>query len=200
MTVESAQLDRAATAIANGEMVIYPTETVYGLGADALEPKAIERVFATKRRDRDNPISLAVPTVEAAESFVRLTPAERSFMQAFLPGPVTVVCERTEEIPDILTGGWGRVGVRVPDHAVARALLERTAPLTATSANLSGTDSVRDPANLSQEIQQAVAEILDGGTTPGGGSTVVDVGEGKLHRRGAMADAVTAWLREEGEK
>lgn len=191
-------LEAAVNAVRAGDLVVYPTETVYGLGADALKPEAIERVFAAKQRDRDNPISFAVPTVEAAESFVRLTPRERAFMQAFLPGPVTVVCERTEKIPDVLTGGRNRVGVRVPDHTTARSLLDRVAPLTATSANLSGTESVRDVAQLSPEIQREVAEILDDGITPGGGSTVVDVTEEVIHRRGAMADAVAAWLREHG--
>lgn len=198
MTVDSTDLDRAAAAITKGELVVYPTETVYGLAADALEPGAIERVFAAKRRDRNDPIAFAVPTIEAAESLVRLTPRERTFMQAFLPGPVTVVCKRTENIPDVLTGGRERVGVRVPDHPTARALLERVAPLTATSANLSGTPSVREVAKLSPEIQREVTEILDDGKTPGGGSTVVDVTEEVIHRRGAMADAVATWLREQG--
>lgn len=198
MTAESSDIERAVAAITDGELVVYPTETVYGLGADALDPEAVERVFAAKQRDRDNPISFAVPTVEAAESFVRLTPRERAFMQAFLPGPVTVVCERTGRIPDILTGGRPRVGVRVPDHQTARSLLERAAPLTATSANLSGTESVREVRHLSPEIRQAVAEIIDDGRTPGGGSTVVDVKEDVIHRRGAMAEAVAAWLREHG--
>lgn len=200
MPVEPSDLDRAAAAIASGDLVVYPTETVYGLGADALDSDAIARVFEVKRRDRDNPISFAVPTVEAAESFVRLTERERAFMQAFLPGPVTVVCQRTDHIPDVLTGGRERVGVRVPDHPIARALLDRVSPLTATSANLSGTESVREVRELSPEIQESVAEVLDDGETPGGGSTVVDVTEEVIHRRGAMADAVTAWLREQGAK
>jgi L-threonylcarbamoyladenylate synthase len=184
----------AAAAVADGELVVYPTETVYGLGADALDPDAVERVFAAKRRDRDDPVSLAVPTVEAALDYTVPTARERRFMHEFLPGPVTVVVERQGMVPDALTAGRDRVGVRVPDHEVARDLLERTGPLTATSANRSGRPSARRVADLDDEIRAAVAVVVDGGETPGGGSTVVDVSAGEIHRRGALADEVAAWL------
>jgi L-threonylcarbamoyladenylate synthase len=184
----------AAAAVADGELVVYPTETVYGLGADALDPDAVERVFAAKRRDRDDPVSLAVPTVEAALDYTVPTARERRFMHEFLPGPVTVVVERQGMVPDALTAGRDRVGVRVPDHEVARDLLERTGPLTATSANRSGRPSARRVADLDDEIRAAVAVVVDGGDTPGGGSTVVDVSAGEIHRRGALADEVAAWL------
>lgn len=191
-----AELDAAAEAIRRGDLVVYPTETVYGLGADALDPAAIERVFEAKRRARDDPLSLAVPDVAAATELVQLDDRERAFAEAFLPGPVTVVCERRPIVPDALTGGRDRVGVRVPDHDVALALLGRVAPITATSANVSGRPSATRVADLDREIREAAAVVVDGGSTPGGGSTVVDPGRGVLHRRGAMADAVEAWLAE----
>lgn len=197
MTVDTAALDLASRAIENEELVVYPTETVYGLGADALEPSAVERVFEVKRRDRSEPISLAVPSIDAVEAYVDLSERERRFMEAMLPGPVTVVCAKRDLVPDVLTAGRPRVGVRVPDHPVATALLERVAPVTATSANLSGTGSVRHPEQLSPAIRDAAATILAGGETPGGGSTVVDVDREEIHRRGRMAEAVEAWLREQ---
>lgn len=197
MTVTARDLDRAAAAIESGQTVVYPTETVYGLGADALDRAAVERVYELKKRDRSDPISLAVPSVAAAQSYTRPTDRELSFMQAFLPGPVTVVCDREPVVPDVLTAGGDRVGIRVPDHDIATALLERVGPVTATSANLSGTGSVRDVSELSTHLRDHVTVVLDGGRTPGGGSTVVDVEAGRIIRRGAMADAVTAWLREE---
>ncbi|CCQ33626.1 Sua5-YciO-YrdC-YwlC family protein [Halorhabdus tiamatea SARL4B] len=185
----------AATAVVeDGGLVVYPTETVYGLGADALDPDAVESVFETKRRDRDDPLSLAVPTVEAALEYVRPSTTEEQFMREFLPGPVTVVLEGAESVPDVLTGGRERVGVRIPDHDLARDLLERTGPLTATSANVSGRPSVTHLTELDPEIRTAAGAILDGGETPGTASTVVDVGQGTIHRRGADADAVAAWL------
>ena len=187
-------LDAAANAIRRGELVVYPTETVYGLGADALNEAAVERVFEVKRRKRDDPLSLAVPSAEAAMEYVRVDGRVREFMAAFLPGPVTVVCEKTPAVPDVLTGGRDRVGVRVPDHDVALALLERVAPITATSANVSGRPSATSVEDLDDEIVASVAAIVDGGETPGGGSTVVDPDRGTIHRRGPLAGEIEAWL------
>jgi L-threonylcarbamoyladenylate synthase len=194
-------LDRAAAAVDAGELVVYPTETVYGLGAAALDSDAVERVFVAKRRDRSKPVSMAVPSTEAAAEVCRLTDRERAFCDEFLPGPVTVVVERGPEVPDGLTGGRDRVGVRVPDHAVAVALLERTWPVTATSANVSGRASARTVADLDPEIREAAAVVVDAGRTAGGqGSTVVDVAAGTVHRRGPLADEVEAWLRAHGSQ
>ncbi|GAA0523261.1 L-threonylcarbamoyladenylate synthase [Halorubrum aquaticum] len=185
---------RAADAIASGGLVVYPTETVYGLGADALDPSAVERVFETKGRDRDDPLSLGVTSVDAALGHTRPTTLATAFMRAFLPGPVTVVVERDPSVPDALTGGRDRVGVRVPDHSVARTLLEETGPLTATSANVSGNGSVTRVAALDDRVHDRVAAVIDGGETSGAESTVVDPEKGEIHRRGAMAGAVEAWL------
>jgi L-threonylcarbamoyladenylate synthase len=190
-------LDRAADALAAGDLVVYPTETVYGLGADALDPDAVTRVFEAKGRDRSNPVSLGVPSVDAALEYTSPTARERRFMHEFLPGPVTVIVDRREMVPDVLTAGSDRVGVRVPDHDLALALLERFAPVTATSANLSGTGSVRDLAALSDDIRAAAAVLLDGGETPGGGSTVVDVEAGEIVREGPRAEDIRDWLAAE---
>ena len=189
-------LDEAAAALREGALVVYPTETVYGFGADALDPEAIERVFEAKRRPRDDPLSLAAPDVEAAMVYVLPDDPDRvrAFMDAFLPGPVTVVCAKAPNVPDALTGGRDRVGVRVPDHEVALSLLERVSPVTATSANVSGRPSATSVDGLDPEIRAAAAVVVDGGETPGGGSTVVDPERGVIHRRGALADAVESWL------
>jgi L-threonylcarbamoyladenylate synthase len=187
----------AVAAIARGDLVVYPTETVYGLGADALSEAAVERVFAAKDRDRSKPVSMALPSVAAATEYVRLTDRERAFAEAFLPGPVTLVVERRAVVPDALTAGRERVGLRVPDHPVARALAREAGPVTATSANLSGTGSVRRVADLDDRIREAAAVVVDGGETPGGGSTVVDVSAGEIHRRGLKAAAVERWLATE---
>jgi L-threonylcarbamoyladenylate synthase len=192
--VTAADLDRAARALRDGDLVVYPTETVYGLGADALDPAAIEQVFEAKRRDPDEPVSLAVPDVTAVAEYARPTDRERAFCRAFLPGPVTVVLADAPAVPAALTAGRDRVGVRVPDNEIARALLERVAPVTATSANLSGRPAARRVADLDDGIRDAAAMILDGGETPGGGSTVVDVAADTILRRGHRAAAVEAWL------
>ena len=198
----------AVEAVRAGDLVVYPTETVYGLGADALDPDAVERVFAAKGRDRSKPLSLGVPDADAALSYVRPTERAERFMREFLPGPVTVICERTDDVPDALTAGSDRVGVRVPDHDLARELLAEAGPLTATSANPSGRGSVTRVADLSEEFLDGVDAVLDAehgsaahrthddGETPGTESTVVDVANDEVVRRGANADAIEAWLRE----
>ena len=192
--MQTTDVDVAAAAVHDGELVAYPTETVYGLGADALDPDAVEAVFEAKGRHRDDPISLGVATVADAMNYVTVSERERIFMDDFLPGPVTVVCQRREMVPDVLTAGRDRVGVRVPDHDVARALLEAAGPLTATSANVSGQPSARRIEEIQQPLRERLAVVLDGGETPGGGSTVVDVERGEIHRRGRQADAVDEWL------
>ena len=190
----SDELRAAAAAVDRGELVVYPTETVYGLGADALDADAVERVFDLKGRDRSNPLSLGVASVDDALRYTRPTELAVAFARAFLPGPVTVVVERDDRVPDALTAGRDRVGIRVPDHDLARALLDETGPLTATSANVSGAGSVTDPADLDDRIREGVAAVIDGGETPGTESTVVDPEAGTIHRRGAMAGAIEAWL------
>ncbi|MFB6084820.1 MAG: L-threonylcarbamoyladenylate synthase [Halorientalis sp.] len=187
-------VDDAVRALDAGDLVVYPTETVYGLGADATDAGAVERVFEAKGRARDKPVSLAVPDVEAALEYTVPTADERAFMHEFLPGPVTVVVERKDVVPDVLTAGRETVGVRVPDHDLALSLLEAFHPITSTSANVSGTGSVRELDELGDPIREAAAVLLDGGRTPGGGSTVVDVEAGEIHRRGPLADEIEDWL------
>ncbi|SIR53915.1 translation factor SUA5 [Haladaptatus litoreus] len=191
------EIEQAVRAIRDGDLVVYPTETVYGLGADALTPDAIGRVFEAKRRAREKPISLAVPDVESALSYVRPTERERKFMQEFLPGPVTVLCEKRDVVPDVLTAGKSRVGVRIPDHEGALELLEHVAPITSTSANVSGRASVTRVSDLDSEIEDAVAVVIDGGETGGTGSTVVNVERSEIVRRGELADEIEAWLTAE---
>ena len=191
----------AASAIADGDLVVYPTETVYGLGADASDPRAVERVFETKGRSRDKPLSLGVPDVETARRYARLTPLDERFVDTFLPGPVTVVVEADPSLPEALTAGRDRVGLRIPDHDVALAFYRaaKPRPVTATSANRSGSGSVRRVDGLSSDIRDACTVVLDGGETPGTESTVVDPGRGVVHRRGAHAERVEAWLADHGD-
>jgi L-threonylcarbamoyladenylate synthase len=189
-------LDRAAAAIDRGEAAVYPTETVYGLGADALDADAVDRVFSLKGRSRNEPVSLAVPDVAAIEEYARPSARERRFMNAFLPGPVTVLLARRPVVPEALTAGREQVGVRVPDHDIARELCRRCGPVTATSANRSGDPSARRVADLDATVRENVAVVLDGGRTAGTESTVVDVGANEIVRRGARAEGIERWLSE----
>ncbi|PSP96009.1 threonylcarbamoyl-AMP synthase [Halobacteriales archaeon QS_1_68_44] len=185
----------AVAALRRGDLVVYPTETVYGLAADATDPEAVERAFEAKGRSREKPVSMALPDVGAAADYVRLSDRERAFCGRFLPGPVTVLLERTDRVPDVLVAGRDRVGIRVPDHELARDLARRVGPITATSANRSGEPSARRVEEIAPEVRER-AVVIDRGETPGAESTVVDVSTGEIVRRGAGAGEIEAWLAE----
>lgn len=191
------EIEAAADALTASGLVVYPTETVYGLAADATDADAVERVFAAKGRPRDKPLSVAFADADAALATTVAGERAERFLRAFLPGPVTVVVERGPNLPDTLTGGRERVGVRVPDHPIARSLASTAGPITATSANRSGEGSNRRVADLSPDLRERVDVVLDGGETPGGESTVVDPEQGVIHRAGLQADAVREWLASE---
>jgi len=190
-------VERAAGAVGAGEAVVYPTETVYGLGADATDPAAVERVYGLKDRPRDKPLSVAFGSVDAALSLVPASDRARRFARTFLPGPVTVVVDRGDALAAELTDGGPRVGIRVPDHRTSRALADAAGPITATSANRSGAGSVRRVDELDPRIRDGCAVVLDGGETPGGESTVVDPDRGVVHRAGPLADGIREWLASE---
>lgn len=184
----------AVATIERGGLVVYPTETVYGLGANALDPDAIEAVFEAKRRPKAKPLSLGVPDLDSIDDYAAVSDREREFCRTFLPGPVTVLLERRETVPDVLVAGRDAVGIRIPDHDLARKLLERAGPLTATSANLSGQGSARRVEDVHRSIRDR-AVVLDDGETPGTESTVVDVSAGEIRREGALAEEIDRWLR-----
>jgi len=187
-------VDEAAAAIAVGEAVVYPTETVYGLGADATDAAAVDRVFEIKDRPRDKPLSVAFADRDHARQYTNPTDRELAFVERFLPGPVTVVVDREPTLPDALTDGRPKVGVRIADNEVAPALCRAAGPITATSANRSGEPSVRNPADLSASVREAVGAIIDTGQTPGTESTVVDIEADEIIRRGALVDEIEDWL------
>ncbi|MFQ3476772.1 threonylcarbamoyl-AMP synthase [Halonotius sp. F2-221B] len=189
-------LDAAAAAIAQGKAVVYPTETVYGLGANATDADAVRQVFEIKGRPRSKPLSVGFADREMLAASLTLTDREAAFCDRFLPGPVTVLVDRDGVFPDILVDGGDIVGIRIPDHAVARELARRSGPITATSANESGTPSVRRVDALAASITDAVGAVVDTGETPGGESTVVNVATAEIHRRGPLADEIEAWLAE----
>ena len=194
MADDGPDLTAAVAALRRGDLVVYPTETVYGLGADALDAAAVERVFAAKGRPREKPVSMALPAVEAVAEYTRPSDRELAFCERFLPGPVTVLLERTDRVPDVLVAGGDRVGVRVPDHDLSRALARRVGPVTATSANRSGEPSARRVDDVDPAIRER-AVVVDTGGTSGGESTVVDPAAGEIHRRGPLADEIETWLR-----
>jgi L-threonylcarbamoyladenylate synthase len=174
---DDAGLTRAAEALRAGELVAFPTETVYGLGADAGDADAIARIFAAKGRPADNPLIVHLADAEGIQRVARdVTPLARDLAARFWPGPLTLVLEAGPDLPSITTGGLHTVAVRVPDHPVATALLRAAAiPVAAPSANRSGRPSPTTAAHVLEDLGPAVDIVLDGGACPVGvESTVVD--------------------------
>lgn len=171
------QIERAAELLAQGEVVAFPTETVYGLGANALDPHAVAKIFAAKGRPQDNPLIVHCTGVEQVEKFVREIPAEaRLLMERFWPGPLTLVLKKAEVVPLVVTAGLDTVAVRVPNHPVALQLLQTVDfPLAAPSANLSGRPSPTRAEHVLLDLAGRIPAILDGGETGWGvESTVLD--------------------------
>jgi L-threonylcarbamoyladenylate synthase len=170
-------LDEAAAIVRAGGLVAFPTESFYGLGADALDPAAVERVCRAKGRPSDKPILALVGSPDMAERLTRgISPAVRDLMARHWPGPLTIVLAAAPEVPAGLTAGSGTIGLRMPGHAIALGLVEATGrPVTAPSANPSGAPPPTTAAAVRRYFDDEVDLILDGGTTGGGtGSTVAD--------------------------
>lgn len=183
----------AGRLLASGALVAFPTETVYGLGADATDGKAVARIFAAKGRPSFNPLIVHVLDAAAAMRLAELPPLARRLAEAFWPGPLTVVVARRSDCPvsDLVSAGLDTLALRVPDHPVARALLAAAGrPVAAPSANRSGHVTATRADHVAADLGDDVAMILDAGPTAHGlESTVVDArGETPtLLRPGAVA-------------
>jgi L-threonylcarbamoyladenylate synthase len=160
-----AAIARAVLRLRAGELVAFPTETVYGLGADASNPDAVRRVFAAKGRPVDHPLIVHLPDASHVPRWAREFPeGARALADAFWPGPLTLVLPRTDRASDVVTGGDGNVGLRVPSHPVARELLAAFGDgVAAPSANRFGRISPTTAAHVDDDLGDAVSLILDGG-------------------------------------
>jgi L-threonylcarbamoyladenylate synthase len=172
-------IEAAAAAMRGGALVAFPTETVYGLGADATNGRAVAAIFAAKDRPRFNPLIVHVPDVGAAEKLGLLPDLGRRLAATFWPGALSLVLAKRPDCPvaDLATAGLDTIAVRVPSHAIAQALLRTVdRPIAAPSANLSGHVSPTTAAHVEADLGSRVAMVLDGGATAVGlESTVVDV-------------------------
>ncbi|MFA4956298.1 MAG: L-threonylcarbamoyladenylate synthase [Candidatus Methanoperedens sp.] len=186
-------IQKASDIIKNNGIVIYPTETVYGIGANIFSDIALEKVFAIKKRDKDKPVSVAVSDFGMMEDLVYIGEKEKRFIDMFLPGPVTIILKKKEKVPDILTSGSELVGIRFPAHETTIKLIQLAGvPITSTSANISG----EAPPKRVAQIKIAADYILDGGDCSGEPSTVVDLVNGNILRTGAKYEEVKAAMEE----
>jgi L-threonylcarbamoyladenylate synthase len=185
-------IEAAAEALRGGEIVAFPTDTVYGLGANALDADAVAKVFAAKGRPSANPLIVLVTDLDKAEAFAEVGAAARKLAGSFWPGALTLVLPRRPDCPLAapVSAGLDTIGVRAPDHKVTLALLARSGlPIVAPSANRSGQASPKTAAEVEAELGDSPVMILDGGPAPlGRESTIVSLASGTplLLRQGAL--------------
>ena len=184
-------IEEAATWIRGGGAVAIPTDTLYGLAVDPFNAAAVARLFAIKGRDAERALPLIAADVAQIETHVSiLTPAARTLAARFWPGPLTLLLPAPVALAAQVTGGTGRVGVRVPADPIARSVCAAAGrPVTATSANRSGQPATADPGEVERTLGDAVDFLLDTGPTPGGApSTIVDTVDEvpRLIRAGAI--------------
>lgn len=184
-------LEQAAVILRNGGLVALPTETVYGLGANALDASAVARIFEAKRRPAWDPVIVHIASLEMLEGLVEEVPdAARRLMTAFWPGPLTLLMKRTGAVPDAVTAGRALVGVRMPAHPVALELIRRAGvPVAAPSANLFSHTSPTTAAHVLEDLDGRIDTVVDAGPTGlGVESTVLDCTQSPMviYRPGAV--------------
>lgn len=182
----------AADAIRDGQLVIFPTETVYGLAADAMNEDAVKRVFSAKGRVERQPLPVQVGNLDAVSLVAEFVPTNvKPLAELYWPGPLTLVLTKNASVPNIVSAGRGTIGVRVPDHPVALALAKAVgSPIVATSANLSGGAPATNAEDAVNAVGLSVSVVLDGGRSRlGQSSTVVDVTvtPARVLRRGSIS-------------
>ena len=186
------ELDKAFAALDNGGVVVFPTDTLYGLGADVFSLPALQRIFAIKGRPAELALPVLVAGLDQVESVaLPMSNQAQELAERFWPGPLTLVMRRSPELPELVTGGADTVAVRMPAHRIPLALARRLGrPITGTSANLSGQPDLLDLDSIENQLGNLVDYIIRSGPPPEGtGSTVVDITRNvpRLLREGAIS-------------
>lgn len=182
--IDDIKIEEAAEIIKNGGIVVFPTETVYGIAANGLDSKAVEKIYRAKGRNQNKPLILLISNKKMLEQIAEnISEMELKLMEVFWPGPLTLVLKRKRNVPDIVTAGSETVGVRMTSGEIARRLIETcNFPITAPSANISGKPSGTNVEDIFEELNNKVDCIIDGGNSKVGiESTVVKVIDGIPH-------------------
>lgn len=184
-------IEAAALAIRRGGLVVLPTDTVYGVAADAFDPDAVSDLLKAKGRGREMPPPVLISSATTADALALALPGyARTLMEHFWPGPLTLVGKQQPSLQWDLGDTRGTVAMRMPDHPITLDLLERTGPLAVSSANLTGRPAATDAEQADEMLGEQVSVIIDAGESPGGeASTIIDVTgvQGRLLRRGAIS-------------
>ena len=182
-------LSRAITALLNGKVIVYPTDTLYGLGADIFNKEAVAKIYEIKKRPINNPLPIAVSDLESLEKIAFVDEKTIQIAETFLPGKLTLILNKKDCVPDIVTGGLKKIAVRIPNNDIALKILSEFGPITATSANIHGTNTPGIISEISMQFNDNdISLYLDVGRLDGKPSTIIDLTENniKIVREGAI--------------
>ncbi len=178
----------------SGGVIVYPTDTTYGLGCDIFNAKAVKRIFQIKQRDKNKPFSFICNDLSDISTYARVSNFAFKIMKRHLPGAYTFVLEATKIVPDSLSTKQKTVGIRIPDNAICRAIVEELGhPLVTTSANISGEETPEDPYEINQILGNQVDYVIDGGIMVSDASTVISLLDDQIEilRQGS---GDTSWI------
>lgn len=181
--IDEIELKEASKLIEDGELVIFPTETVYGIGANGLDGEAVKNIFIAKGRAQDNPLILHISDIEMVDKIATdISDMERKIIDIFFPGPLTIILKKKDVVPSIVSGGLDTVGIRMPSNKIANSLIKyANVPIAAPSANISGRPSGTTLDDIKDEFADKVSCMIDGGNTLiGVESTVIRVIDNKI--------------------
>ena len=184
-------LSKAIAALRNGQVIVYPTDTLYGLGADIFNNEAVKKVFKIKKRKKTNPLPVAVANIKELEKIAFVDEKSRCLIKTFLPGKLTIVLKKKNNVSNLVTGGLDKVAIRIPNNKIALDLLSKFGPITATSANIHGK---KPPVNINHIRMQFkdsdIAVYIDNGKLDGKPTTIVDMTKKpfKIIRKGTISE------------
>ena len=187
-------IKQVAECLQQGGVIIYPTDTTYGLGCDIFNRKGIKRIFQIKQRDQRKPFSFICNDLAEISNYAQVSNFAFKVMKRYLPGPFTFVLDATKVVPDALSTKQKTVGVRIPDNAICRAIVKELGhPLVTTSANTSGEDTPQDPWDIEGRMGHLVDFVVDGGISMSEASTVISLLDDQIEiiRKGA---GDTSWI------
>ncbi len=181
---------KAVSALKRGELVCYPTDTLYGIGADIRNIEAVKKVFLLKKRPMDKPLSVAVSSKKSIENIAFVNDNSKKIIDKFLPGPLCIILKKKKIIPDIVTAGLKNVAIRVPKNKTALSLLSSFGPITCTSANLHKKNTPKSISEIYMQFKDEISVYIDEGELYSEPSTIIDLsGEDiKIVRKGMISE------------
>ena len=182
------EITKAVEALSEGKLVVYPTDTLYGLGADMFNDSAIKKVFIIKNRPKSNPLSVAVADFPSLQKIAYTNKITKKLVENLLPGKLTIILNKKNTVSSLVTGGLDKIAIRIPDNEIALELVKKFGPITATSANIHGQKTPGIINDINMQFKDKVEVYIDDGPIEGKPSTIVDASSNnlKIIRQGAI--------------